>query len=161
MVSILRQSYRCHVLSGLVLCVRRVFYGIYRSDTPSSLSSTAVSPSSVYAPDAPKRLSCVNIVQINFRTSEPSTVGCIIRQCVVKKLFARCVHTGSLAPLVVNIHRILCASTHCLIVSLNRFSNVKISRCPIVSMLVDNLLQPTLPPCCILGAHQPGSSQLS
>ena len=35
---------------------------------PSSLSSTAVSPSSVNAPDAPKRLSCVNIVQINFRS---------------------------------------------------------------------------------------------
>ena len=45
---------------------------------------TAVSPSSVYAPDAPKRLSCVNIVQINFRTSEPSTFGCIIRQWVVE-----------------------------------------------------------------------------
>ena len=36
------QSYICHVLLGLVLCIRRVFYGIYGSDTPSSLSSTAV-----------------------------------------------------------------------------------------------------------------------
>ena len=53
-------------------------------DTRSRILSTAVSPSSVYAPDAPKRLSCVNIIQINFRTSEPSTFGCIIRQLIVK-----------------------------------------------------------------------------
>ena len=131
MVSILRQSYRCHVLSGLVLCVRRVFYGIYRSDTPSSLPSTAVSPSSVYAPDAPKLLSCVNIVQINFRTSEPSTFGCIIRHWVVKKFLAKCVHTSSIAPLVVNIHSILCASPHCQIFKPTCLSNVKFSQCPI------------------------------
>ena len=55
-------------------------------DTRSRILSTAVSPSSVYAPDAPKRLSCVNINQINFRTSEPSTFGCIIRQWVLKIL---------------------------------------------------------------------------
>ena len=103
MVSILRQSYRCHVLSGLVLRVRRVFYGIYRSDTPSSLSSTAVSPSSVYAPDAPKRLSCVNIVQIIFRMSEPPTFGCIIRQWVVKICLLNAYIPVCIAPLVVNV----------------------------------------------------------